>query len=164
MGIIKYSRYYSSKWLQRPNSVPTRSTRLCPDAVADSFPRMVGLTTSSLQRLAASTTRRSSLSSLPGPWHGEPTTRRLKLTNLRRRNLARPLASKRLSLVCPSRRSAARKPKEASRTRDPVVKLLTRPSRTLRAARLERDEYKSQFVCANVNRRLESWARIRHNT
>merc|ERR1711971_1002854 len=87
MGIIKYSRYYSSKWLQRPNSVPTRSTRLCPDAVADSFPRMVGLTTSSLQRLAASNTRRSSLSSLPGPWHGEPTTRRLKLTNFRRRNL-----------------------------------------------------------------------------
>merc|ERR1711934_1235638 len=84
MGIIKYSRYYSSKWLQRPNSVPTRSTRLCPDAVADSFPRMVGLTTSSLQRLAASTTRRSSLSSLPGPWHGEP-TKKIKVDELQKK-------------------------------------------------------------------------------
>merc|ERR1711894_402388 len=138
MGIIKYSRYYSSKWLQRPNSVPTRSTRLCPDAVADSFPRMVGLTTSSLQRLAASTTRRSSLSSLPGPWHGEPTTRRLKLTNFRRRNLARPLASRRLSLVCPSRRSAERRPSPVKTE----TRLPNSSQRMSRIARLFFDEIK----------------------
>merc|ERR1711953_1212026 len=135
MGIIKYSRYYSSKWLQRPNSVPTRSTRLCPDAVADSFPRMVGLTTSSLQRLAASTTRRSSLSSLPGPWHGEPTTRRLKLTNFRRKSRKTTRIQK--AVVGMSIEEIRRKKAESREDRDKATEQLAKDVKDRKAKQMQ---------------------------
>merc|ERR1712038_2208529 len=126
MGIIKYSRYYCSKMVTKTEKCSYTEYKIVPGR-GSRFISKDGRTHYFISTKARSlSTRRSSLSSSLGLLHGEPITRRLKLTNFRRSAPVRPPASKRLSLACPLKKSAERRPSLVRTETRPTILLLNR--------------------------------------